>query len=143
MKFFFASFIMFIGFLAQAQDNNPVSFEFEIKTEGTERLLVAKATVADGWNIYSYKNPENGPIPTTIDLENATAVGDIIEHGDIITKYDDMFMLEVSKYKKKVEFAQAFTDVRGSSLKGYVTYMCCDDKRCLPPVDVTFDLSVE
>lgn len=143
MKNIFAiALICFVHF-AKAQNINPVEFQFKIVTQGDEQILIADAKIKEGWNIYSHNNSEDGPIPTSIELDNANPKGKIIEKGDVITKYDELFMLEVSKYKKKVEFAQAFTDLKEPMLKGFVTYMCCDDKRCLPPVDVSFELSVE
>ncbi len=119
---------------------SPIKFEFEI-TEGN--TLHVKADVKKGWNIYSHYTTSGGPIPSSISLDNASAKGKLIEEGKVYTAFDDLFEMEVSKFKDDVTFVQKFENINGDVLKGYFTYMSCDDKRCLPPEDVIFEIPVE
>ncbi len=125
--------------LAQSK-KSPIKFEFEIADGNT---LHIKADVKKGWNIYSHYTTSGGPIPSSITLDNATASGQLKEEGKIYTAFDDLFEMEVSKFKDDVTFVQKFEKLEGDVLKGYFTYMSCDDKRCLPPEDVIFEIPVE
>lgn len=138
-------FILFalVSTFATAQSKSPIKFDFSIDRQGEELFVVAHAIIDDGWNTYSHFTDPDGPIPTSLTIDNAEAKGQLIEEGTMVKGYDEMFDMEVTKFKKEATFRQAITDVKGTSIKGYVTYMCCDDKRCLPPVDILFDLSID
>ena len=57
-----------------------------------------------------------------------------------IKEFDNMFDVDVIKFKDKAIFTKKFPIKKGVSLSGYVTYMTCDGEKCLPPTDVPFDL---
>jgi hypothetical protein len=53
--------------------------------------------------------------------------------------------LKVKYFSEKVEFRQKVRvmSAKPVEVKGYVEFMCCDDKQCLPPTEVNFILKLE
>ena len=55
-----------------SQIENPVEWSTSVeKVSDTEYILVSKATIEDGWHLYSQDVPEDGPIPTTFTFDEA------------------------------------------------------------------------
>jgi hypothetical protein len=120
---------------AGAQKEKPVSWTFEVqKLSESEIELTAVATMKPSWVIYSQFTEDDGPIPTGFYFDDKTIKFEEISKS--ITEFDDMFGVNVTKFKDKAIFKTKFTDLKSSSLKGYVTYMTCDGAKCLPPADV-------
>ena len=67
--------LLFLLTLTQinAQILNPVSWDFSYNELGNDEYeLIFKATMDEGWTVYSQHNPEDeGPIPTHIEYEEA------------------------------------------------------------------------
>ena len=59
------------------------------------------------------------------------------ESGDIKVSYDKVFEMEIAKFKKTAIFTQQI-EIKDDSkpFHGYLTFMTCDDTKCLPPTDV-------
>jgi Disulphide bond corrector protein DsbC len=70
--------------------------------------------------------------------------GGVKEVGKLVSKYEAMFKTKVNYYEGKVDFVQVVkTKVAAPvSVKGTLNYMVCDDRQCLPPTDVDFDVKV-
>ena len=131
-----------------AQNSSPVSWSFESQeTEDGQYKISLTADIESGWAIYSQFTAEGGPIPTSFEFEendNITLIKNVIEPDEKEQKFDELFEIDVIKLKGKPEFYQmAQSSVKGSTLKGFLTYMCCDDSKCLPPTDVEFAIKVE
>lgn len=101
--------------------------------------LTLTATLETGWTIYSQHTDDNGPVPTEIGFDQEphfTAVGEVTEDGYKKEGPDPLFNnVVVIKYTKSpVTFTQKFvvTDTK-KPINGYVLFMTCDDKQCLPP----------
>jgi thiol:disulfide interchange protein DsbD len=122
------------------------SFETE-KISDNEFKVKFIADIDEGWAIYSQFTEEGGPIPTSFDFVEVSQlelIDTVIEPDEKETKYDDMFEMDVIKLKGNVTFYQIVkTEGEGAYLKGYLTFMCCDDTKCLPPTDVEFEIAVE
>ena len=70
-------------------------------------------------------------------------INDDCERG-VNDKFDEMFELEVTKFKGKPVFYQiVHCTKKGTKLKGELTYMCCDNSKCLPPKTVDFEVVIE
>lgn len=127
--------------LVQAQ--NPANWTVELeKGADNNYVIVATATIQDGWYVYSqYLESDNGPIATELVLEdeNTKLVGKAMEDGNQIKGYDDMFAMDITKYKKKMVIRQPITAEKGATIKGYLTYMSCNETSCMPPQDVEFE----
>ncbi len=124
-----------------------VSWQFSVELiSGQEYRLRAEAQVDPGWFIYSQHLEEGGPVPTAFTFETQQGVeliGETEETGDKKEGYDDIFGMKVIKYSKQVTFTQKVKlKARRGKVAGFVTFMTCDDERCLPPRDVPFELSI-
>lgn len=146
--FFFASAIFFN--MAIYAQQRPISWTIELNPleEGEAFELVCKATIQDGWYIYSqFLNPDEGPIPTSIMLDENEAIeviGEPSESGHKKEGHDPIFDMFIVKFSKTVDFVQKIklTD-KSTTISGVIEYMTCDDEQCLPPTEVPFSLTLE
>lgn len=145
-KSFFAIFIL--NSLAMMAQQSPVQWNFDIVSAGDNIAeFKATATITPGWNIYAVYMSDEGPIPTSFtfeDVKNGKLEGEIVEKSKQIKGFDPLFDMEVIKFKGKAEFSQSVKKDAGgkTQLQGYVTYMTCDNHKCLPPVDVPFNVKL-
>ncbi|MEL6123986.1 MAG: hypothetical protein AAFR14_09700, partial [Bacteroidota bacterium] len=134
----------------QATDSSPVSWSWSAEkvAEGVYDLVFT-ADIETGWTVYSQFLEDGGPVPTTLIFENlggANLEGDAKESGHKKEGNDPLFGINVIKYLSDEEFklVQRITGAKSNqTVTGYLTFMCCDDEKCLPPTDVdfSFDLS--
>ena len=121
------------------EKTSPVSWTFETKKVDDHNIeVIAIATMQKSWVLYSQFTDDNGPIPTSFVVNNEEVKFD--ETSKAIKEFDNMFDVDVIKFKDKAIFTKKFPIKKGVSLSGYVTYMTCDGEKCLPPTDVPFDL---
>ena len=149
MRYFHLFLLTLMSQFAIGQIETPVTWDLsQERISENEMYLVFDATIEDGWYVYSQKIGDNGPIPTTFEFDSNDAIefiGETEEIGKAKTGYDKMFDMDIIKYAKQVTFKQKIKIKANTSLTGYLTYMSCDDEKCLPPTDedFSFDLSVE
>ncbi|HAW21137.1 MAG TPA: hypothetical protein DCX14_13235 [Flavobacteriales bacterium] len=150
MKKIATTFLLIIASLFQvsAQVYNPVEWTFDYKLDGDEHaLLQFHATIEKGWHVYSTTIEDGiGPVPTSFDfqsLEGATLDGGIIEpeaHKD----YDPNFDMELLWFENSATLQQRVKLTAGmAAIKGELTYMTCDDSKCLPPDYLEFSFDIE
>ncbi len=143
---FIAAF--FYSLVASSQIFNPVKWEFESnKITDTEFELVFTANIDQHWAVYSQFLDDGGPIPTGFTFEgneNYTLIGDVTESDDNkVTKHDPVFEMTVSKFYDKAVFKQRVKLNNNAGLiKGSLEFMTCDDERCLPPTEVSFEFNL-
>jgi hypothetical protein len=99
-------------------------------------LLTMRATLQEGWYIYSQFLNTGGPIPTKITVDaqqGSTLPGTIKEFGNSILYYDSIYEMEITKFTKEVVFEQ-WIKLRcmTSQLTITLQYMVCNDHACLP-----------
>jgi len=134
--------LVFVILVSSVYAQDPVSWSSEIVTSDSDTYVSIKAEVETGWYIYSMNTDEGGPIPTEVlfdSNEELKWTGELTEHGEVIKGYDEMFELNVAKYKEQVEYRQSF-DGQIQKIVGEVTYMVCDSQRCLPPKTINIDI---
>ena len=141
------SIIFLIGLNVSAQNANPVNWTFEVEDKGDQvHEIYFKADLENTWAIYSQDNNGEGPIPTSFSFDpndDLTLEEGVREKGDLISGFDEMFETTVSKFKKNVDFVQTVKLKSDKTvLKGYVTYMVCNDNKCLPPTDHEFQIAI-
>lgn len=130
-----------------AQIQTPVTWSYAAKkTSATEATVYLKATIEDGWHLYSQFVKEGGPVKTTFTFTKSpayTLVGKTIEPKPI-TKHEKTFGMDVSYFEKSVLFQQK-VKLKGKTavVKGKLEYMVCDDHQCLPPSEVEFSITVK
>ncbi len=128
---------------------NPVKWSFATKDAGTGQVdLVFTATIDDGWTTYSqFLESEDGPVPTSFTFQEGghfKLLGKAKESGEKFTKYDNVFGMNLTKFKHKAIFTQR-VQVNDASkpITGYLSFMVCNDEMCLPPKDVDFKFNVQ
>lgn len=146
MRAILLTLLTMVSFTAMAQIYNPVKWKIELVpgTKG-EHTIVAKATIDEGWWVYSqYLSGEDGPIPTSITYDEGDhfkLVGKNKESDNAKKIFDKVFEMEVTKFAKYFTIEQKVKFLDPSKpITGYLEYMTCNDERCLPPTDVEFEL---
>ncbi len=126
--------------------DSPVKWEFSAVKKGTEAELQLTALIDKGWHLYSQHLKGDGPIATSFTFTESKnyRLIDKVQEPEAVRKHDENFDLEVAYFSQKVTFTQRIQVLSKEAfeVKGYVTYMCCDDHKCLPPEDVEFSISV-
>jgi thiol:disulfide interchange protein len=143
--FLFFALLLSVGAFAQKK---PVTWHFKSIDLGNGQAdLVLTATIAEGWYTYSQTlESDMGPIPTTIEFKPGAhykLVGKAKESGERFTMYDEVFDMKLTKFKHTAIFTQRVEVLDYSkSIEGYINYMVCDSKECLPPSDAEFNISI-
>ncbi len=135
-----------IGICAQMQE--PVKWKFEIKEVNKfEVQVIAIATIDEGWKTYGLNVPEGGPVATEFtfeDMVNAKELKTPVEVTKATVKHDAVFDMEVPYFKHEAKISQNVRITqRPATVKGYLTFMCCNNETCLPPTDVEFEFEVK
>ncbi len=149
MRFLILFVFIFNSFLAQAQLLDPVKWTFSLETLGNDEYTLSfEATMEKEWTVYSQYTSDDGPVPTYITYEPETGfqkVGKAEEFGHKKSGMDKLFGVEVIKFLADEPFTikQKVRAEKGTRLlKGYLTYMTCNDEMCLPPTDVDFEFKL-
>lgn len=139
--------MLVISVFAQAQILEPVKWSFSTeKVSDNVYDLVFTATVDAGWSIYGQDIPAGGPVPTAFVFEKGSGykmIGKTTQPTAKV-KYDPNFEMELTMFSGKPVFKQRVevTSDKEVRIKGYVEFMCCDDKSCLPPNEAAFDFKL-
>lgn len=127
---------------------DPVKWTADVQKSGENEYTVnIKATIEAGWAVYSQFLEPGGPEPTvlTFNTENGVKLlGKAAESGNHkIEGNDPLFDMNVTKFKEDVAFSQKFSVTDPTKpVTGYLTFMACNDERCLPPTDVNFSIDL-
>jgi Disulphide bond corrector protein DsbC len=147
-KLIFSFVVLFFVAAAHAQIENPVKWTFTAKKiSGDTYELHATATIQPKWHVYSQQAGE-GPVATSFTFDKSPLIkldGKTTEVGKVIKEYDANFKSTLNFYATKVDFVQKIK-VKGTAstiAKGKVTYMVCNDQKCLPPKDVAFSIKID
>jgi DsbC/DsbD-like thiol-disulfide interchange protein len=144
-KLLLAVTIMVASISAKAQIEAPVKWSYAAKkVSATEAVVFFKATIQDGWHIYSLNVKDGGPIKTSFTFtpsKEYALVGKTSEPTPV-TKYEKAFTMDVSYFEKSVVFQQKIKLKAGNvaAIKGKLEYMTCNDMKCLPPEDLDFSV---
>ncbi len=129
---------------------NPVKWTFKYEQlDARTYKLIYSGKAEDGWAIYSQKSSEDGPIPTSITFEEKEGLVKIIsseEKGHKKEGVDPYFNAYVIKYLSDQPFIIEQTiEVSDASkpIKGYLSFMACNDQTCTAPTDVDFYFALD
>ena len=148
MRSIFLVLSLFIATLPlDAQILDPVKWEFSSEhLGGDDYLLTYSADIEEPWTVYSQYTSDDGPVPTSINYESEgfELDGKSTETGHKKEGFDKMFGVEVIKFLADQPFTikQKVTAPAGTEITGYLTYMTCNNERCLPPTDVDFSFKL-
>lgn len=147
LKLFLSCCILLVCIQSFAQ-SNPVKWAFSAtkKTTGVYDINLA-ATVPAPWHIYSQSTPTGGPLPTKISFSQNPLInisGAVAEQGKTKTIHDKNFGVDVIYLNGSVNFVQTvkLKAYVKTSIHGTVEYMVCNDNKCLPPVTIPFDVTL-
>ncbi len=135
---------------ACAQIEDPVDWDFGLYPSEQQGLhdLVIHAEVDTCWHIYSQdNNPDDGPVPTEFGFEWPTG---LIPQGSVqectpIEEHDPNFMLDLKFFEEHVYWRQTvdLSEVeKDAVIQGYVYFMVCDERMCLPPEEVPIEVKI-
>ena len=129
---------------------DPVHWSFSSKKVSEEAYdLIFVADLAEHWKLYSQHTDDEGPVPTSFEFEaddNYEKVGETQEEGKKKEGPDPLFGgVTVIKFMEgPVTFTQRVkVKDPAQPIKGYLTFMTCDDEKCLPPTDIDFAFNVQ
>ena len=133
--------------MLQGQVLEPVTWSFGAEKTGDDKFdLVMTADIDNGWHLYAMDIAEGGPIATSFTFEEPA--GYSLEGKPVATdkpevKFDNSFGMDIGMHSVRAGFRQKITvNQYPATIKGFVTFMSCDDKQCLPPRDVEFSVVI-
>ena len=140
---------LFFLIMMTVSAQNPVSWNFIAKKlSGGSYEIHMTATMQDGWHLYSQDQPEDAiAMPTTFSINSNPLLslnGKIKEIGKLEKFRDEKLDLSANQYSKKVNFVQV-VKLKGkvkTNFAGNVEFQTCDDKKCLPPKKVNFNVAL-
>lgn len=136
-----------------AQIFTPVKWTFSTKQiSPSEVELVMIASIDKPWHLYSQDiksdDPEQmTPVPTTFTFEkskNYDLVGKVKE-PKAVEEYDPQFEMILKYFVNEVTFRQKVKVLsdKDFKIKGFVEFMACDDKQCIPPAEVEYTFNIK
>jgi len=142
--------ILFSAASMNAQILNPVSWTFTAKKTADKTYEVhLTANIQSGWHIYSQTQPGDAiAIPTNISINKNplfTLDGKIKELGKMQKFKDAALGVSANQYSDKVDFVQVvkLKAKAKTNISGSVEFQTCDDKKCLPPKTVNFNVALQ
>jgi thiol:disulfide interchange protein DsbD len=141
--------VLFSALRSQAQ-LNPVTWSFSAtKVSDKTYEIHMKATIQEGWHLYSQKQPDDAiAIPTAFTVRPNPLFkpdGKIREVGKMELMKDAALGISANQYSNTVDFVQKIklkSNVK-TSFTGKVEYQTCDDKKCLPAKTVNFNIAIK
>jgi hypothetical protein len=132
---------------ANGQILKPVTWSYGAKRTGpNEAVLFFKATIDDGWHVYSQHVREGGPVPTkfTYTVSKDYALDGPTTEPQPIKRMEKVFNMEVGFFVNSVIFQQKIKLKAGQTkVSGQLEFMTCNDMQCLPPEDIDFSIPVK
>ena len=142
-------FFTALTFFSSAQIFEPVKWDFSQKQTSENTIeLTFKATIDDGWYVYS-QDAGDGPVSTEFTFinngENYAISNDWVQEGVPIEEFDPNFDAVLKYFKKEALFT---VDIQVMStddfvLQGDVYFMTCDSTQCLPPEALEFSFEID
>ena len=128
----------------------PVSWTFTAQKKADKTYEVhMTATIQSGWHLFSQTQPEDAiGIPTGFTVTKnplLTPDGKIKEIGKMEKFHDAKLNLSANQYANKVDFVQV-VKLRGNvktNFSGSIEFQTCNDKTCLPPKTINFDIALK
>lgn len=123
---------------------NPVKFSYSTVKKGSNQYEVHIKTAVDPkWHIYSIYNPDGGAQATALMFTNVKTVGKPKEAGKMKTIFEQEFKVNQKYFEQNVDFIQTVKVQPGTKkVSGTIEYMVCNDRQCLPPKTVAFDIAL-
>lgn len=138
------------SFHSTAQVLKPVKWSFGTKQiSAGEVQLIFTATIDRTWHLYSQDvpPPPDGPVPTSFTFEKSADYKTIgkVKEPKAIEEYDNQFQATLKFFADKAVFTQNIRvlSAKDFKVKGFLEFMCCDDKQCLAPETIDFEFNIK
>lgn len=141
------AFVLITTLTTSAQIKTPVKWSYAAKKlNNNEAMVLIKATIEKGWHVYSQNIKPGGPIPTSFTFAKSAdyaTVGKTSEPKGI-SHFEKVFDMDVIYFENAVVFQQKIKlNKPAANVKGTIEFMVCNDKECLPPDEVSFNIPVK
>ena len=135
-----------IALVGYGQIIEPITWSFSTRDlSPTEKELIFKASIDNGWHLYGLDLPEGGPIATSFTFHNikgAKLIGKVKAERTPVFKYDKQFDMELNWFDSDVKFVQKIKLTEKTfQVNGELRFMGCNDETCLPPTPEEFSFS--
>lgn len=146
-KAFILMILMTGGLLTKAQIYNPVKWNYAaVKVADKTYEIHVTASIENQWRMYAQEAGKNPAATSFRFIKNPVLSfdGNVKEIGKLEKYYDRNLRSMASYYGNKVLFIQK-VKLRSpvtTSVKGAVNYVACNERKCLPPKDVSFSVNV-
>ena len=130
-----------------AQVLEPVAWSFKSEKIAEKSYdIVMTATIDDTWHLYAIDLPEGGPTPTSFTFdtpEGYTLEGRPVAVNQPEVKFDSSLDMDLGLHSGIAEFRQRISISKlPVTVSGFVTFMSCDDRQCLPSRDLEFSVNI-
>lgn len=141
--FFFGLAVNANAQLQQAEIKDPSVWSYEAKKiNADEYELTFKLKLEEGWHIWSLKPGGDGyEIVPSFKVDKATPKGELVESGHKTTATMEGVDNAVTYLSGNVEYKQV-VKVDGDKVTGEHEYQICNDRMCLPPKTVKFEIAL-
>jgi hypothetical protein len=147
-KVLIITFVLILSLATKAQ-LTPVSWTYSTKKISDKMYEVRiSANMQSGWHLYSQTQPGDAIAePTKITFNKNPLLkldGNIKEEGKLEKFHDAKLDLSANQYSSKVDFIQMVKLKANAktNLSGTVRFQTCNDEKCLPPKNVTFNIAL-
>ena len=116
------------------------------KNTSNEATIYLRATIEDGWHIYSQNIKSGGPTGTIFKFKPSKmySLSGKTTEPTPIAKYEEAFKMRVGYFVKSVTFQQKVKFNKGlKKIEGTLEYGVCNDNQCLPPEEVQFSIPLK
>lgn len=114
------------------------------KISKQEAKVFIKATVANGWHIYSMQ-VSGSPTKTSFNFtpsKSYSLIGKTLEPNPLV-KYDKILQKNLTFFEREVVFTQKIKLLKSNVIvSGVLEFMACSDKSCLPAEEVVFKIPI-
>jgi len=130
-----------------AQILRPVKWAYAAKRlSKSEAMLLFKTSIDDDWHIYTTHQQDGGPSKTafTFTSSNGYKLMGTVQEPPPISHFEQAFGTNVEYFEQSVIFQQKVRlTVPITTIQGKISFMVCNDQKCLPPDDVSFNIPVK
>jgi thiol:disulfide interchange protein len=146
--FLLLAFNILIVISGFTQIQNPVTWKYSVvQVSDGNYLLKFTAKIQPHWHIYNQSVNDEGPVPTSFQFEknpNYKKDGMVKELSKGEVLYDSSFMLKLRIFSNEAVFEQKIIPKTKTpfTIKGTLTYMCCNNRQCLAPKNVDFSFNI-
>ena len=130
--------LIFLSLASFAQEGeDPVDWSQELQALGdSEYELVMKASIEDGWHVYSQFTAEGGSLPSEFTYVNAGTDYELLggtRESETLKVYSDIFEVEETYFKKEAVFTQKIRLLKPdvNQIKVELFYQVCKEV-CIP-----------